>query len=110
MRRYPHFKAQLTFHFNEHGPGRRHWFIFSDDLHRRVPISMDGVEGLHTLMMWMDAPADRFRAGDNVEVHCRVIAPELFDEAAVPGATFELWDGGFFASGLVLERFDLAFR
>jgi len=55
--------------------------------------------------MWTDAPAT-LRAGDSVVVRCVVIAPDILNDWVVPGAQFELWDGGFFASGRVLMRIE----
>jgi hypothetical protein len=99
----PQFTAELLFHFREHGPDRRHWFMFDESCHRRVPMRMDGVDGLNTVGMWTDTP-NTFKAGDSVIVRCFVIAPELFGEVLQSGVRFELWDGGFLASGIVLKR------
>lgn len=101
----PQFTAELTFHFFEHGSDRRHWFLFDEGLYRRVPMRMDGVDGLNTVGMWTEAPGI-FREGDSVLVRCVVIAPEIFTTCVKPGVRFELWDGGFFASGKVLMRID----
>jgi hypothetical protein len=79
--------------------------MFGEDLHRRVPLQVDGVEGLNTVGMWVHEPAT-FRAGDSVIVECVVIAPELYSSIVKAGVKFELWDGGFFASGTVLERIE----
>ncbi len=68
-------------------------------------MAMDGVEGLHTVGMWVKSPAT-FRAGDVARVRCVVIAPELFSHVVKPGVKFELWDAGFLATGVVLERVD----
>src|SRR5438874_171376 len=105
MRPTPQFTAELTFHFREHGPERRNWFMFGDNLHRRVPMRMQGVEGLHTVGMWVQDPKT-FRTGESTKVDCVVIAPELFETVIKPGVPFDLWDGGFFAQGIVLERVD----
>ena len=101
----PQFRARLKFTFEEHGEGRRRWFGFDDGGHRRVPMSMDGVDGLHTVGMWIEG-AGRFHEGDEVDVDCRVIWLEGFREFARPGVRFKLWDGGFFADGQVTERFE----
>jgi hypothetical protein len=101
----PQFTAQLDFHFREHGPERRRWFMFAEDLHRRVPLQMEGVEGLNTVGMWVNEPGT-FKTGESVVVQCVVIAPELYSTVVKPGVKFELWDGGFFASGTVLERIE----
>lgn len=101
----PQFTAELLFHFREHGPDRRHWFMFEESCHRRVPMRMDGVDGLNTVGMWTDAPG-QFKEGDSVTVRCVVIAPEFFDDYVKPGVQFELWDAGLFASGRVLMRIE----
>ena len=101
----PQFTAELKFHFREHGTERRNWFMFDANLHRRVPLQMEGVGGLNTVGMWVQQPGT-FRSGESVVVQCVVIAPELYNSAVKPGAKFELWDGGFFASGTVLERIE----
>ena len=101
----PQFRAHLVFTFAEHGADRRLSFEFDDNGHRRVPMSMDGVDGLHTVGMWSDRAGD-FRQGDELDVDCRVIWPEGFREVVRPGVHFRLWDSGFFADGTVTERFE----
>jgi len=105
MRPAPQFTAELKFHFSDHGPDRRNWFMFGENLHRRVPMQMDGVAGLNTVGMWVQEPGT-YCAGDAIRVECVVIAPEIFLAAVRPGVKFELWDGKFFASGTVLERIE----
>jgi hypothetical protein len=99
----PMFRAEITFHFRENQPPHQGLFGVSDDYHRRVPMQMEGVQGLHTVMMWFPKKGT-FRLGDTVVVECSVIAPQLFNEAVQSGAKFELWDGRFIAAGKVLER------
>lgn len=70
---------------------------------------MDGVEGLNTVVMWVEK-AGIFRAGDTIRINCRVIAPELFNAIVKPGIKFELWDAGFFAEGIVLERVEAGWQ
>jgi hypothetical protein len=105
MKPTPQFTAELRFHFDQHGPERRRWFMFDDSLHRRVPMQIAGLEGLNTVGMWVQNAAT-FRAGDSVQVECVVLAPELLSPFVKPGAKFELWDSGFFASGTILERIE----
>lgn len=106
MRPNPQFSAELKFHFHDHtAPERRRWFMFGDDLPRRVPMAMDGVDGLNTVGMWAKEPAT-FHAGDSTVVDCVVIEPTLYSQVIKPGVMFELWDCGFFATGTVLERFE----
>src|SRR5687767_7251574 len=101
----PQFRARLVFTFAEHGAGRRRTFGFDESGHRRVPMSMDGVDGLHTVGLWIDR-AGQFQPGDELAVDCRAIWPEGFREVVKPGVHFRLWDGGFIADGTVTERFD----
>ena len=101
----PQFCAHLVFTFAERPSSRRHIFGFDETGHRRVPMSMDGVDGLHTVGMWIDR-AGEFRLGDELDVDCCVIWPEGFRDATKPGVHFRLWDGGFFADVTVIERFD----
>lgn len=68
-------------------------------------MQMEGVSSMYTLGMWHDGEA-RFVKGDETEVDCISICPEAIDTAVVSGAVFELWDGGFFAEGSVIQRFD----
>ena len=106
MRPNPQFSAELRFHFNEHAsPDRTRRFAFGENLHRRVPMAMEGVEGLHTVGMWVPRAAT-FYPGDSATVDCVLIAPEIFASALKPGVSLELWDIGFFATGTVLQRFD----
>jgi len=96
------FKMKIKFHFNEHGKDRRNWFMFGNDLERRVPVKMEGVEGLNTVGMYIEKEAV-FHKGDECIVECIVIAPELFKNIIHPGSKGALWDGGFFADTKVLE-------
>ncbi|WP_028102847.1 hypothetical protein [Pseudoduganella violaceinigra] len=105
----PQFVAEIKFHFEEHGEDRRRKFVFDETLHRRVPMRMDGVDGLNTVGMWVDSAAV-FEKGEVAVVRCIVIAPELFVDVVIPGVRFELWDGGFFASGKVIERIDAGWQ
>lgn len=101
----PQFRARLSFTFREHGKDRLRKFGFGEDAHRRVPMQMEGVDGLHTVGMWREG-AGTFQKGDEIVVDCVVIYPEAFFAATQPGAKFELWDRGFFADGVVTTRFD----
>jgi len=77
MEPIPQFTAELSFHFREHGADRQHKFVFNENLHRRVPMRMDGIDGLNTVGMWVDT-ASVFETNDSVIVRCVVLAPELF--------------------------------
>lgn len=68
-------------------------------------MSMDGVGDLHTVNMWSDREG-KFTKDDEVNVECTVIWPEGFRHAVYPGAKFRLWDGGYFADGVVMKRYE----
>jgi len=102
----PQFKAHVKLTFEEHGTDRRRQFGFDANGHRRLPMSMDGVEGLHTVGLWIDRNEAEFVEGDEFDADCRVIWPEGFTTAVVPGAKFKLWDGGFIADAVVTERIE----
>lgn len=99
------FRIEISYHFNEHGEDRRRWFMFGDDCHRRVPVEMDGVEGLNTIGMFIENPGT-FHEGDTCETDCIVIAPELFKPVIKAGTKGRLWDGGYFADVKVLKIYE----
>ena len=68
-------------------------------------MQMDGVDGLNTVGMWVTEAA-ACGPGDSCRINCVVIAPEVFRQVVRQGVEFELWDGGFFATGAVLERIE----
>ena len=99
----PQFKAHIKLTFEEHGEGRRRTFGF-DTGERRLPMGMDGVEGLHTVALWIDRQEAVFGESDEFDADCRVIWPDAFAKIVAPGVKFRLWDAGFFARGVVTER------
>ena len=104
MKPKPLFKMKVRFHFREHGENRRNWFLFGDDLVRRVPMEMENVEGLNTVAMYIEKE-QKFIKGDECEVDCIVIAPELFKGNIDTGSKGALWDGGFFADTEIIELY-----
>ncbi len=101
----PQFRARLTFTFADHEATRRRVFGFDESGCRRVPMSIDGVDGLHTVELRIGRAGD-YRQGDELDVDCRVIWPEGLREAVRLGVRFRLWDSGFFADGIVIETFE----
>jgi hypothetical protein len=101
----PHFKAHISVTFEEPPIGRTRIFGFDDNGHRRVPMQMDGVEGLNTVGLWTNRAAE-FSVGDEFDADCVVLSPERFKEAIQVGKRFKLWHGGFFANGVVTERIE----
>jgi len=99
----PQFKAHIVFTFEEHDVSRRHWFGFDNQVHRAVPMSMESVDGLNTVILRIEG-AGKFYKGDAIDADCNVIWEEGYRKAVVPGRKFKLWDGGFFANGEVTQR------
>lgn len=105
MRPPPQFKARIKLTFEEHGDGRLRKFTFYNG-HRRLPMSMDGLAGLHTVGLWIEKEQAVFEKGDEFDADCCVLWPEGFTQIVVPGVRFRLWELGFFADGVVTERCD----
>ena len=105
MRPPPQFRSHIELTFEEHGKDRRRKFGF-DEGHRRLPMSMDGVDGLHTVGLWIEKKDAVFEEGEEFDADCCVIWPEGFTKIVAPGVKFRLWDSGFFARGVVTERCD----
>jgi hypothetical protein len=83
LRPTPQFRAHIQLTFEEHGKERSRKFGF-DDGHRRLPMCMDGVEGLHTVGLWIDNTDATFEEGDEFDAGC-VIWPEGFAKIVAPG-------------------------
>ena len=94
------FTAAINFHFRDHGEDQRRIFTFGADLVRRVPMKIDGLDGMNTVEIQVSQSSD-YRIGDNANVECRVIAPELILPLVKLGVHFDLWDSGFFANGTI---------
>jgi hypothetical protein len=105
VRSPPQFRSHIKLTFEEHGKDRSRKFGFHEG-HRRLPMSMDGVDGLHTVGLWIEKSDAVFEEGDEFDADCRVIWPEGFRDIVAPGVKFRLWDAGFFAHGTVTERYD----
>jgi hypothetical protein len=106
----PQFKAHIRLTFEERGPNRPRKFGFDTNGHRRLPLNMDGVEGLHTVGLWIEKKEAVFTEGDEFDADCRVIWPEGFTKAVAPGVKFKLWDSGFIADGIVTERVEAGWK
>lgn len=97
------FKAHIVLTFEEQPPPRRRVFGFDESGHRRVPMSMEGVDGLHTVCLQIGR-AGQFTEGQEFDSECCVIWTEGFFNVIKAGVKFKLWDGGFFANGIVTEK------
>ena len=69
-------------------------------------MQMEGVDGLHTVFLWIPTSSAVFQIGDEFDAYCRVLWEEGFISAVRSGVKFKLWDGVFFADGYVIERVD----
>lgn len=103
-RQVPQFRARVKITFEDHGAERQRKFGFDENGHRRLPMNMEGVDGLHTVGLWIEKPNAVFHEEDEFNAECRVIWPEGFVKIVVPGVQFKLWDSGFIARGVVTER------
>ena len=103
------FKILIKFHFAEHDANRRRWFSVGENCERRVPLELQEIEGLHTVLMRFEKP-ERFVSGDEVTAKCIIISPQLFVGKIAPGAKGKLWDAGFFADVEVMEVNKLALQ
>ena len=102
----PQFKAHIVLAFEEFDINQRRPFVFGPNCHRRLPMAMETVEGMHTVGLWIAGPAEFHAIGEEFDADCVVIWEEGFFKAVSPGRTFKLWDGGFFANGVVTERIE----
>jgi len=102
----PQFKAHIRLTFEERKSESPRKFGFDANGHRRLPLAMDGVEGLHTVGLWIKMNKAIFSEGDEFDADCRVIWPEGFTKAVAPGVKFKLWDGGYIADGIITERIE----
>jgi len=109
MKPTPQFKAHIVLTFEEHPPSRRRIFGFDDNLSRHVPMKMEGVDNMHTVGLWIDGAA-QFSEGQEFDAECRVIWPEGFINVVKKDVKFKLWDGGFFADGIVTERIEAGWQ
>ncbi len=79
-------------------------FGFDGEGHRRLPLQMEGVEGLHTVGLWTEKKNQILLENDEFDADCAVIWEEGFRAVVVPRVRFKLWDSGFIADGVVTER------
>jgi hypothetical protein len=81
-------------------------FGFDAEGHRRLPLQMEGVEGLHTVGLWTDKKNQILFENDEFDADCIVIWEEGFRSVVAPGVKFKLWESGFIADGLITERIE----
>jgi hypothetical protein len=98
----PNFIATITVTRGRTQEPHKGAFVFGDDCNRRVPMEMDGVDGLNTVGIWIDAPSV-FPSGSSFKGRCRVLWEEPFRGKIAVGTRFRLWDCGHFAEGVVDE-------
>jgi hypothetical protein len=96
----PHFSARIKIHELESGGPSIGFFGFPESGVRRVPMGMSGVDGYQTVSLLYRADAE-VPNGSSFDAECRLLYEGAFPDLIVPGATFVLWDGGDFATGVI---------
>ena len=61
-----------------------------------------GVPDFNTVQISCDSERD-VHCGEKFEANCRMIWEDPYVNLLQPGTQIQLWDGGIFASGVVLE-------
>lgn len=101
----PHFKATITVTRGNQSGSYKGYFVFGEDCCRKVPIEMEGVEGLNTAGFWIEQP-NAFNTGESFEASCCVLYEEAFKDIVSKGKTFKLWSLGYFAEGIITEVYN----
>ena len=104
MQRNPQFKAHIRMTFEERNPAFPRKFGFDAAGHRRLPLQMEGVEGLHTVGLWTEKKNEVLSEHDEFDAECIILWEEGFHSVVAPGVRFKLWDGRFIADGVITER------
>ena len=99
---FPQFMMRINFHFsNKKNPAEGH-FVVGEDLKRKVPLEIEGIDGLNTVYM-IFPESDLYLADETVIVKCDTIAPQLYKGKIKPGLKGRLWESGYFADIEILE-------
>ena len=102
------FKMKIKFDFfNTRDPAEGYFYV-GEDLKRKVPLEVEGIEGLNTVYMFFPE-SDLYLADEVVIVDCCTIAPQLYRGKIKPGLKGKLWESGYFADVEILEVNDKAF-
>ena len=102
------FKMRIKFHFlNKKDPAAGCFYV-GEDLTRKVPLEVEGIEGLNTVYMFF-SESDLYPADEMVIVECHTIAPQLYQGKIKLGLKGKLWESGYFADVEILEVNDKAF-
>jgi len=98
MKPSPDFLAKITVTRGRKTEPNLSCFVFGEDGQRRVPMELEGTEGLHTVNIWVGRAAI-FPKGESFEAELTCLDRTVFEEEVCSGTKFMLWDGGFFAEG-----------
>ncbi len=104
----PQFRARVTLHFRFPGQDqalRPQCLPFNEDGIRASAIHMEGIHDLYSVFLFSHETGT-FVRGDELDLLCATIWPRGFSPIVRPGVGFRLWDRGYFADGIVLERFE----
>jgi hypothetical protein len=105
---FAQFTMYIYFHFDNKKDSSEVCFCVGEDLERRVPLEIEGIEGLNTVYM-LFPKSDLYLANETVTVECRTIAPQLYKGKIKPGLKGRLWESGYFADVEILEVNDNKF-
>ncbi|WP_372365801.1 hypothetical protein [Candidatus Uabimicrobium sp. HlEnr_7] len=104
----PHFKAKTTVtRGRKYGPDKGK-FTFGEDGWRVIPTQIDGMQELYgemargSLGIYVGKESV-FEKGESFDAECRYAVLEAYTSLIKLGAEFKLWDGGFFAVGVITE-------
>lgn len=105
---FPQFIMQIDFHFLNLENPEQGYFIVGEDLERKVPLEIEGIDGLNTVyMLFMES--NFYLANETTIVKCATIAPRLYKGRIKPCLKGKLWEAGYFANVEILEVNNNAF-
>ena len=99
---------EVTFNYEERPSNLKPYFGVGENLERRVPMELEGVEGKNTVLMYFPE-SKKYESGETVVVSCLTIIPEIYKPIIKPGLHGQLWDLGFIAKTKILEVHHEAF-
>ena len=96
------FTMKITFHFLNKKDSAEGYFVVGEDLKRKVPLEIEGIEGLNTVYMLFSA-SDLYLANETVIVKYNTIVPQLYKGKIEAGLKGRLWESGYFAYVVIIS-------
>lgn len=96
------FMMRINFHFLNLENPEQGYFIVGEDLERKVPLEIEGINGLNTVYM-LFLESNFYLANETTIVKCATIAPRLYKKRIKVGLKGRLWEAGYFADVEILE-------